>query len=147
MKPPAKAKLKAAEKKAAAERGRGEAAAAAKKAAAKKAASSEKRSGSDRVDGALLGGAVSTNAPLVGGAEETSGIERMLAILLLILLFSLPVLLMIAMLRSIVHNNVMYAHEDMRVPVALCGLLLLRNRGLHVPAGALGDREALRPEA
>ena len=114
------------------EQGRGERRrrrrAAAKKAAAK-AASSEKQSDSDRVKGALLGGAVSTNAPLVGGAAEASGIERMLAILLYILLFSLPVLLMIAVLRSIVHNNVTYAYEDMRVPVALCGLLLLLIEG------------------
>ena len=108
MKPPAKAKLKVAKKK---------------------AASSETLPGNDRVKGALLGGAISTNEPLVGGAENASGIERMLVILLYILLFSLPVLLMLAALRNIVHYNVAHGYEDTRVAVVLCGLFLLAIEG------------------
>jgi hypothetical protein len=132
VKPSAEAKLKAAKEQAAKEKAAKEQAAekaAAEKAAAKKAASSEKQLDRDRVKGALLGEAISTNEPLVGGAAEASAIERMLAILLYILLFSLPVLLMVAVLRSIAHNNVAYTYEDMRVPVVLCGLLLLLVEG------------------
>jgi hypothetical protein len=111
---------KAAAKKAAAKK------AAAKKAAAKKAASLEKRPGSDRVKG-VVPGAISTNEPLVGGVEDTSGIVRMLAILL----FSLPVLLMTAALvpLNFVPYNLAHGWERIRVPVALCGVFLLMIEG------------------
>jgi hypothetical protein len=114
--PPAKVKLKAAKLKAAKLK------AAMLKAAKLKAASSEQRPASDRVKGAVLGGAVSSE-PLVSGAEETSGIVRLLAIFL----FSLPVLLMIAALvpLNLVPYNVAHGWERSRIPVALCGLFLL----------------------
>ncbi len=119
-KPPPKAKLNAAKKKAAS--------AAKKKAASaakKKAASAEKRPGSNRVKVAVPAAAISANEPLVGGAAEASGVERMFAILFYILLFSLPVLLMIAALRQIVPYNAAHGGEDIRIPVAFCGLFLL----------------------
>ena len=79
----------------------------------------------------VLGGAISANEPLVGGAEEASGIERMIAILFFILLFSLPVVLMIVALRSIVPYTVAHG-EDIRVPVAFCVLFLLVIEGFFM---------------
>jgi hypothetical protein len=89
------------------------------------------------VKGAVLG-AISTNEtqgaadalPLLSDAEETSGLVRMLAVLL----FSLPVLLILAALVPLdfafVPYRVAYGWDRIRGPVAVWGVALLVIEGL-----------------
>jgi hypothetical protein len=97
--------------------------------AKKKTATPEKR----QVRGSVLGVSAKASpaagpaaaAPVVESVGGPSGTLRMLAILL----FSLPALLIVAALVPLnfefVPYKVAYGWEEIRVPVALCGLSLL----------------------